>query len=108
MDDGHRKFVDFIEKVKEMDYHDIMEVGDREVEEMESRLRSASGADMEMFMEGKEYTDQIKAFLSFMRHGIRPQGVSAYDFRLYRIVVEYLVAKGQMKPEAVEAFISSK
>ena len=108
MDDGHCKFVDFIEKVKDMDYPDILEVGDREVVEMDSKLHSGPGAEMEMFMEGKEYSDQIKAFLSFMRQGIRPKGVSPYDFRLYRIVVEYLVAKGQMKPEAIELFISSK
>ncbi len=31
-----------------------------------------------------------------------------YDFKLYRIVVEYLVAKEQMKPEAIEIFIRSK
>jgi hypothetical protein len=35
-------------------------------------------------------------------------GVSAYDFRLYRIVVEYLVAKEQMKPETIEIFINKK
>jgi hypothetical protein len=43
-----------------------------------------------------------------MSQGIKPMGISAYDFRLYRIVVEYLVAKEQMKPEAIEIFISSK
>jgi hypothetical protein len=43
-----------------------------------------------------------------MSQGVKPIGVSAYDFRLYRIVVEYLVAKEQMKPEAIELFIGSK
>ena len=43
-----------------------------------------------------------------MSQGIKPMGISAYDFRLYRIVVEYLVAKEQMKPEAIEIFINPK
>ena len=40
-----------------------------------------------------------------MGQGIKPKGVSEYDFKLYRIVVEYLVAKELMKPEAIEIFI---
>ena len=101
-------FLDFIEKVKDMDYHDIMNYGDREVADMESTLFSNFGAGVVINTENKKYSDQIKAFLFFMRQGMKPMGVSAYDFKLYRIVVEYLVAKGQMKPEAIEIFISSK
>ena len=108
MDEKHCNFVDFIEKVKDMDYHAIMKYGDREVAEMESKSYSNLGAEKDTYMESKKYSDQIKAFLLFMRQGIKPIGVSAYDFRLYRIVVEYLVSKEQMKPEAIEIFISSK
>jgi hypothetical protein len=108
MGDKQYDFVDFIEKVKDMDYRDIMMYGDREVAEMESESNSNPGPEMDRNMERKKYSDQIKAFLIFMRHSIKPMGVSAYDFRLYRIVVEYLVAKEQMKPEAIEIFIGSK
>jgi len=108
MDDNHYNFEGFIEIVKDMDYHDIMKVGDREVAEMESIPTSNLGTGMDLDMDRKKYSDQIKAFLSFMRQGIKPEGISAYDFKLYRIVVEYLVAKEQMKPEAIEIFISSK
>jgi hypothetical protein len=108
MDEKQYDFVDFIEKVKDMDYQDIMKVGDREVAEMESESYSNLGPEMDMDMERKKYSDRIKAFLMFMRHGVKPKGVSAYDFRLYRIVVEYLVAKEQMKPEAIEIFIGAK
>ena len=101
-------FVDFIEKVKDMDYHDIMKYGDREVADMESRFFSNLGDEIVINTENKKYSDQIKAFLFFMRQGMKPMGVSAFDFKLYRIVVEYLVAKGQMKPEAIDIFISSK
>ncbi len=36
MDEKQYDFVDFIEQVKDMDYHDIMNHGDREVARMES------------------------------------------------------------------------
>ena len=108
MDEKQYNFVDFIEQVKDMDYHDIMKYGDREVARMESMSNSNSGAENNMDMESTTYSEQIKKFLLFMNQGRKPEGVSAYDFRLYRIVVEYLVAKGQMKPEAIEIFIGSK
>jgi len=108
MDDKQYNFVDFIEKVKDMDYHDIMNYGDREVARMKSMSYSNSGAEKDRNIEITRYSEQIKAFLLFLDQGIKPMGVSAHDFRLYRIVVEYLVAKEQMKPESIEIFISSK
>ena len=108
MDEIQYNFVDFIDKVKDMDYHDIMNYGDREVARMESISDSKPGADNDSDMESTRYSEQIKAFLLFIDKGIKPMRVSGYDFKLYRIVVEYLVAKGQMKPEAIEIFIGSK
>jgi len=105
MDEKRYDFVDFIEKVKDMDYHDIMDYGDREVAKTGSDSYSNPGTEKDINLELKIYSDKIKAFLFFMRQGIKPKGVSAYDFRLYRIVVEYLVAKEQMKPEAIEIFL---
>lgn len=108
MDDELFNFVDFIERVKDMDYQDIMNYGYREIARMESTLYLDPGAEDNINMEKMKYSEQIKAFLLFMNQGIKPMGVSAYDFRLYRIVVEYLVAKEQMKPEAIEIFINTK
>jgi len=108
MDEKQHKFVDFIETVKDMDYQDILNYGDKEVAGMESLSHSNLGTEIDGIMEIVKYSEQIRAFLLFMRQGIKPIGVSLYDFRLYRIVVEYLVAKEQMKPEAIEIFISSK
>jgi hypothetical protein len=108
MDEKQYNFTDFIDKVKDMDYHDIMEYGEREIVGMESMSYSNPGGEKDRDEESFKYTEQVKAFLLFMGQGIKPVGVSGYDFRLYRIVVEYLVAKGQMKPEAIEIFISSK
>ena len=101
-------FVDFIEQVKDMDYQDIMKYGDREVARMESISYLNPGAEDNINMEKTKYSEQIKAFLFFMSQGIKPMGVSGYDFRLYRIVVEYLIAKDQMKPETIEIFIRQK
>ena len=98
----------FIDKVKDMDYHDIMNYGDREVARMESISFSKPGAVKDKNFERTKYSEQIKGFLLFMRSGTKPIGISEYDFKLYRIVVEYLVAKEQIKPEAIEIFISSK
>jgi hypothetical protein len=108
MGEEHNNFVDFIEKVKDMDYQDIIDYGEKEISEMESISHSNNGADIDGIIESAKYSKQIKAFLSFMSKGMKPAGVSAYDFRLYRIVVEFLVAKEQMKPEAIEIFFNSK
>jgi hypothetical protein len=108
MDEALYNFVDFIEHVKDMDYQDIMKYGDREVAKMESMSYLNPGAENNVNVEVTKYSEQIKAFLLFMSQGIKPMGVSAFDFRLYRIVVEYLVAKEQMKPEAIEIFINTK
>ena len=108
MDGNQYNFEDFIDKVKDMDYVDIMNYGDGEVARMESLPDSKPGAVIDRDMGSTNYTEQIKAFLFFMSKGIKPIGISEYDFKLYRIVVEYLVIKEQMKPEAIEIFISSK
>lgn len=108
MDEELYNFLDFIEKVKDMDYQDIMIYGDREVARMESMSYLNPGTENNINMEKTKYSEQIKAFLFFMSQGIKPMGVSAYDFRLYRIVVEYLIAKEQMKPETIEIFIRLK
>jgi len=106
IDEELYNFVDFIERIKDMDCQDIMNYGDREVARMESMSRINPGAENNINIEKTKYSEQIKAFLLFMSQGIKPIGVSAYEFRLYRIVVEYLVAKEQMKPETIENLIS--
>lgn len=108
MDEELYNFVDFIEQIKDMDYQDIMKYGEREVARMQSMSYLNPGAENNINMEKTKYFEQIKAFLFFMAQGIKPMGVSAYDFRLYRIVVEYLIAKEQMKPETIELFIRQK
>jgi len=108
MDEELYNFVDFIERVKDMDYQDIINYGDREVARMESMSYLNTGAENNINMEIKKYSEQIKVFLLFISQGIKPMGLSAFDFRLYRIVVEYLVAKEQMKPETIEIFINQK
>ena len=108
MDEELHDFVDFIERVIEKDHQDIMNYGNREVARMESMSYLNPGDENNINMEIIKYSEQIKAFLLFMSQGIKPMGVSAYDFRLYRIVVEYLVAKEQMKPETIEIFINPK
>ena len=101
-------FEDFIDKVKDMDYNHIMNYGNKEVDNMESMLHSNHETEIDINMELKRYSEQIKAFLLFISQGIKPKWVSVHDFKLYRIVVEYLVAKDQMNPEVIEPFIRSK
>ena len=108
MSEEQYNFVDFIETVKDMDYQDIVSYGDREIARMKSISSSNNGGEIDNNSESAKYSEQIKAFLLFISQGIKPMGLSAYEFRLYRIVVEYLVAKEQMKPEAIEVFINSK
>ena len=58
MDEKHYKFVDFIEKVKDMDYHDIMEYGDREVARMGNMSYSDTGSESDRNMEVMELSEQ--------------------------------------------------
>jgi hypothetical protein len=108
MDEKPYDFVGFIEKVKDMDYQDIMTYGERELAGIESMSHANNGSETDSNTESMIYSKQIKAFLLFLSQGVKSVGVSAFEFRLYRIVVEYLVAKEQMKPEVIEIFISSK
>ena len=101
-------FEDFIDRVKDLDYNDIMNYGSKEVAHAENILHSIHETEMDMNMELENYSEKIKAFLLFLSKGIKPKWISVHDFKLYRIVVEYLVAKDQMNPEVIEAFIRSK
>ena len=101
-------FEDFIDTVKDMDYNDIMNYGNKVVANTEDILNSNHEIEMDINMELENYSEKIKAFLIFLSQGIKPKWISVHDFKLYRIVVEYLVAKDQMSPEVIEAFIRSK
>ena len=101
-------FEDFIDEVKDMDYSDIMNYGNKVVANTEEILNLHHETEMDMNMELENYSEKIKAFLLFLSQGIKPKWISVHDFKLYRIVVEYLVAKDQMNPEVIDSFIRSK
>jgi len=52
----------------------------------------------------REFRDQVKQFLFFMRTGVKPDRVTDTDWKKYLIVVEPLVEKGQLKPEVLTLF----
>ena len=63
------------------------------------------GAPRQREMGSTQYASRIKAFLFYLSYWTRPGGTSDAEFACYRPIVEALVAKRQIKPEALDAFM---
>jgi len=97
-------FDEFLKRMVNLDYLDILLQADAECGCVEQSSYRVRGAPRRRKMGSGEYAKRIKDFLFFMRYGIRPGGASDSEFQSYRPVVETLVQKGQMKPEALQVF----
>jgi len=84
-----------------MDRVEIVMYTTEELEQAErssDRVRSASPKG------SMDYADRVGEFLFWMNTGVRPANAREGDFRLYRLVAEELVKKGQFKPSVLAMF----
>jgi hypothetical protein len=91
----------FIEAMMEKDYLQILFAAEAEVYAAEGIRRPAKSPRVKT---AAEYAAFLKAFLFFMRYGIKPGGILDYEFLLFRPLCEKLVQKGQFKPSVLDFF----
>jgi hypothetical protein len=97
-------FKRFIDQVKDKDYPEIVKYAEAELGRVEHSSRGVRGAPRRRELGSLEYADKVGQFLFFMRRHIIPDDVDEFDRQLYRVVVEQLVNKGQLKPEVLDVF----
>lgn len=83
---------EFIEAVRDEDYFDVIHLTNREATESERlsyRRREASALNQHL----REYANNLKGLILFMRHGIKAGGVSKGDFELFGSISSYPYSK---------------
>jgi hypothetical protein len=97
-------FDSFLERMSRENYLDIIKKAASEGEQLERSSSNTKGCVARRERGSLELSRKIGGFLFYMRNGIRPSGVSDDEFAKYRTVVQALVDKNQMNPEALRIF----
>jgi hypothetical protein len=98
-------FDDFIRRVKDLDYREMISAGDREAASVERNLHGRGKiARIKQEAGGVEYRRLLGGFLYLLYRGGKPDGVSEWDFPRMRPAIESLVARQIMKVEALAVF----
>jgi len=97
-------FKKFIEDIREKDYPEIVLAAERAAYEAERKSFRIKGSVKAREQGSLRYIDLLKKFLFFMNHGVKPAGITDWDFLMFRSVCENLVKKGQFKPEVLDIF----
>lgn len=98
-------FDEFIDRVKDLDYLEMIQVADSEAGSVERNL-CGRGKTARMKQEGggNEYRHLLGGFLWLLRHGTKPFSVQDWDFLRMQPAIDSLVRRGIMKPEALSVF----
>jgi len=86
------------------DYPDIIKKARREGANLEKSSSNTKGCVERRKRGSLELSNKIGSFLFFMQNGIKPSGASDDEFNKYKVVVQALVDKNQMKTEALKMF----
>ena len=98
-------FSEFIERVKALDYLEMIRAAEQEAAGVEHNLYGrGKTARMKQEAGGKEYNNLLGGFLFLLRSGRKPASVSEWEFPSMRPAIESLVQRGNMKPEALAVF----
>lgn len=97
-------FDNFLERMSREDYPDILRIAQNEGANLEKYSSNVKGCVERRKRGSLGLSEKIGGFLFFIRNGIKPSGVSDEEFNKYKIVVQALVDKKQMKPEALKIF----
>ena len=97
-------FEAFIERVKSLDYPEILDAGEAACASAERASYAVRGAVATRAAGSTDYARRIKRFLFFMRQGRLPGSDGDADFTAFKEVAECLVTKRQFKPEVLRLF----
>jgi len=101
-------FQKFIDSVKDFDYLEIIKSAEQRCYELESLSYGRKGAVRAREMGSARLADQLKGLLFWLRTGQKPFGLSDGHFEAWKVICERLVAKQQLKPEALAVFQARK
>ena len=97
---------EFVERVKDRDWSEIVDLTVKEIREANRRSAFVKGAAKARAQGSIEYGEKLKAFLAFMRTQAVPCGIDEVDFELFRPVAENMVRKGEFKSQVMSLFRS--
>ena len=94
----------FIDRIGDMDYHEILSTTQHEVYQAERGTSGVKGAVKKRESGALEYAADLKGLIFFLSTGTRSFGVSKQTFYSFKSIVQNLVDKKQFKTEALEVF----
>jgi len=100
-------FQAFLNSVSDLEYPEMMWEAKREKMAVERGLspgRGIKGIDKQYRYKAIKYNELLGGFLFLLRKGIKPAGVSDWDFQSFRPVIEKLVEKGQLQSTILSWF----
>jgi hypothetical protein len=93
------RFKSFIESVKDQDYLKIIQLA-----ETEHATPSPKKPTKDARLANVKYHSLVTGFLFSMRYGMKPAGVDAKHFQMFRPVCKSLVQRKQLKAEVMKLF----
>ena len=97
----------FLGSISDSDYLEMIKEAEREAMAVERGLspgKGVKGIDKQYEYSARKYVELLGGFLFLLRYGIKPDGVSDYDFPSFRPAIEKLVKKGQLKSTILSLF----
>jgi hypothetical protein len=94
----------FLDEIYDKGYLEILSLTTQEVQLVEASSIQVRGAVAAREQGSGQYVAVLKAFLFFMRSGIKPGGISDEDFARFRPICARLVEKGTFQPSVLEPF----
>lgn len=98
----------FIERIKDMDYIQILAEAKEEVYRAESATSGVKGSIKKREAGALGYASEIKGLIFFLSTGTKPFGINDTIFYSFKPIVQNLVNKKQFKSEALEVFENEK
>lgn len=97
-------FSKFLEEIKELDLHQMIKIANTRCRSLENASFGVKGA-VKRRQEGSvEFVANLKELLFWLGNGIKPHGLTEGEFQMLRPLCVNLIAKNQLKPEALEVF----
>lgn len=95
---------DFIEQVKDKDYHEILRLAAEEGSRVQRASYKVRGATEARRQGSPQYARLLGGLVFFLKSGVKPSGIDDWDFQRFRPIAENLVRKDQFKPEVLCLF----
>lgn len=98
-------FDKFVAAVKDLEYQEIQTATQAEIEAIDAKTGGhVKGAPAARKAGAPEYANLLRGLRCILTEGIRPNSVRDWDLPRMRPIIESLVRRGKMRPEALSIF----